>query len=205
MKIKEVEEKLGIPRATVRFYEKQSLITPERKENEYREYSEEDVIRLQKILILRKLGFSVSEIEDLFDDNADLESLLSAQLENLEQQKKEINGAIEICRQMKESSVSMDSMDVQYYWDEIHEKEAEGLSFFDALSTEGQISLYQAASMIEYEPGHGPRTPDVIFNPLSSTTKKIGSFWERHSVMQLILVIIVLALSLAFVIFISNL
>ena len=114
MKIKEVEEKLGIPRATVRFYEKQSLITPERKENEYREYSEEDVIRLQKILILRKLGFSVSEIEDLFDDNTDLESLLSAQLENLEQQKKEINGAIEICRQMKESSVSMDSMDVQY-------------------------------------------------------------------------------------------
>ena len=47
MTIKEVEQHLEVPRATVRFYEKEGLINPQRGENGYREYSEEDVTRLR--------------------------------------------------------------------------------------------------------------------------------------------------------------
>lgn len=48
MKIKELEELLGIPRATIRFYEKQGLIKPVRiRENEYRDYSDEDIAKLK--------------------------------------------------------------------------------------------------------------------------------------------------------------
>ena len=46
MIIKEVEQSLGVPRATVRFYEKEGLLSPSRSENGYREYSEEDVVLL---------------------------------------------------------------------------------------------------------------------------------------------------------------
>ena len=46
MTIKEVEQILGIPRATVRFYEKEGLIEPKEK-NGYRDYSQTDVIRLK--------------------------------------------------------------------------------------------------------------------------------------------------------------
>ena len=67
MTIKEVEQCLGVPRATVRFYEKEGLLSPTRGENGYREYSEEDVVQLKKIIILRKLGFAVSDIEDVLD------------------------------------------------------------------------------------------------------------------------------------------
>ena len=56
MTIKEVEQELGIPRANIRFYEKKNLLHPERGENTYREYSEEDVATLKKIIILRKIG-----------------------------------------------------------------------------------------------------------------------------------------------------
>lgn len=59
MTIKEVEQELGIPRANIRFYEKKNLLHPERGENTYREYSEEDVATLKKIIILRKIGISV--------------------------------------------------------------------------------------------------------------------------------------------------
>ena len=44
MTIKEVEQNLNVPRATVRFYEKEGLLSPVRGENGYREYSEEDVV-----------------------------------------------------------------------------------------------------------------------------------------------------------------
>ena len=50
MTIKEVEQELDIPRATVRFYEKEKLINPLRNGNTYREYSDEDIVVLKKIL-----------------------------------------------------------------------------------------------------------------------------------------------------------
>ena len=63
MKIKEVEECLQVPRATIRFYEKEGLINPKKGENGYREYSDYDILILKKIIVLRKLGFSVADIE----------------------------------------------------------------------------------------------------------------------------------------------
>lgn len=205
MKIKELEEKTGIGRAAIRFYEKQGLISPDRnKENEYREYSDEDESRLRKIIILRKLGFSVSEIQDLFEGSADLETQLASQIVILEEQKKELDGAIAVCRQLKNSSITLDSMDPLYYWDEISRKETEGYSFFEELAADTRTALYQAASQVEYSPGHGPRTPDLIWNPMNQTTKKINSFWEKHSLIRIILVILILTASLAFVIAISG-
>lgn len=66
MTIKEIEQELGVPRATVRFYEKENLIHPKRSGNSYRAYSEEDVAALKKVIILRKIGLSVQEIGDFF-------------------------------------------------------------------------------------------------------------------------------------------
>ncbi len=52
MTIKEVEQRLEVPRATVRFYEKEELLSPVRGENGYREYSEEDVVKFEKATVL---------------------------------------------------------------------------------------------------------------------------------------------------------
>jgi len=58
MKIKEVENQVGMTRANIRYYEQEGLLNPtSRNENNYREYSEEDVKQLQRIKILRLLGF----------------------------------------------------------------------------------------------------------------------------------------------------
>lgn len=67
MTIKELEQELEIPRATIRFYEKENLISPKRGDNSYREYSNEDVVTLKKIIILRKIGLSVSDIKNFLE------------------------------------------------------------------------------------------------------------------------------------------
>ena len=59
MTIKEVEQILNIPRATIRYYEKEKLIDPQRTENGYRDYSDEDVELLKKIIILHFVDYRI--------------------------------------------------------------------------------------------------------------------------------------------------
>lgn len=56
MKIKQVEELVGITRKNIRFYEEQGLLNVERAENGYREYHRADIARLQEIKLFRKRG-----------------------------------------------------------------------------------------------------------------------------------------------------
>lgn len=63
MKIQELENELNISRANIRFYEKEGLLNPKRKENGYRNYSDDDIAILKKIIIYRKLGISVADIK----------------------------------------------------------------------------------------------------------------------------------------------
>ena len=53
MKIKQVEELVGITRKHNLFYEDQRLLNVERAENGYREYHTADIARLQEIKLLR--------------------------------------------------------------------------------------------------------------------------------------------------------
>ena len=64
MTIKEIEERAGMARANIRFYEKEGLISPVRQENGYRDYSEKDLEDLEKIKLLRALDLSVEAIRE---------------------------------------------------------------------------------------------------------------------------------------------
>ena len=131
MTIKEVEMLLDIPRATVRFYEKEGLISPTREGNGYRDYSHEDVEKLKKIIIFRKIGLSVDEINDLFDGVKTLEEVLDANIVNLQKQMEELKGAMKLSQKMKEDTVQIASMDVNIYWNTIEEEEKQGNQFID--------------------------------------------------------------------------
>ncbi|MEC2056136.1 MerR family transcriptional regulator [Peribacillus psychrosaccharolyticus] len=65
MKIKQFAEKYQIQADTIRFYEKENLLKPTRRENGYREYNEESEKQLQLIIVLKQLGFSIKEIQQL--------------------------------------------------------------------------------------------------------------------------------------------
>lgn len=63
MKIQQVERQTGITAQSIRYYEREGLIVPQRDSgNSYRIYTPEDVERLRSIAFCRKLGISIPEI-----------------------------------------------------------------------------------------------------------------------------------------------
>ncbi len=134
MTIKELEQELEIPRATIRFYEKENLITPKRGDNSYREYSEEDVVTLKKIIILRKIGLSVADIKNILDGAYPLQQLLEKNISQLQNQIKELEGAINVCKIMQDRNEEIFSLDTTLYWNEIEKQEMAGLKFKEILN-----------------------------------------------------------------------
>ncbi len=131
MTIKEIEAELNVPRATVRFYEKENLIHPQRGENGYRDYSYDDVSRLKRIITLRKVGISVSDVEDILDGIKTMEEVVDLNITHLQEQIDELNGALKISKIICERNESIDTFDGDYYWNIVVEEEKNGNKFMD--------------------------------------------------------------------------
>ena len=132
MKINELEDLLGVSKATIRYYEDQGLVTPQRSENGYREYSDEDVQLFQKIIVLRKLGLSMTELRDLIDGKAELDDVLSYNIEKLRTRQDEIASAIELCGKIKAEASDFSSIDSPKYLRHIYEDEQKGAHYAEA-------------------------------------------------------------------------
>ena len=57
----------GLTKRTLHYYDRIGLLPAEKLENGYRSYCQEDLIRLQKILFLKALDFSIKDIQGLID------------------------------------------------------------------------------------------------------------------------------------------
>jgi DNA-binding transcriptional MerR regulator len=82
LRISEAARLLGVTPKTLRHYEKLGLIEPRRSDNEYRVYSAEEMLRLQRIRQLQTLGLSLRQIKTILDDEGN-EELWTAVLETL--------------------------------------------------------------------------------------------------------------------------
>ena len=70
LKISEVCDKTGLTRRTIRFYEEKGLISPKSEDKNgksFREYGDDDVKRLKAVADLRRLEFSIEEINEMID------------------------------------------------------------------------------------------------------------------------------------------
>jgi DNA-binding transcriptional MerR regulator len=68
MLIGELSAKTGLSRDTIRFYEKEGLIKigrKQRRENNYKEYDETVLARLNQIKRIKNFGFTLNEAADL--------------------------------------------------------------------------------------------------------------------------------------------
>ena len=63
--IKKVSELSGVSVRTLHHYDEIGLLSPQKKENGYRYYSEEDISFLQMILFYKYLGFPLKKIKEL--------------------------------------------------------------------------------------------------------------------------------------------
>jgi DNA-binding transcriptional MerR regulator len=105
--ISQMSRVFGVSLRTLRFYEDRGLIKP-RREGNARYYRATDRVRMEMILKGKKLGFTLTEIQDLIGgtgatEATDLEDQLNpqqivTQIDHLERQRSEIEGAIERLR-----------------------------------------------------------------------------------------------------------
>lgn len=131
MKINELEKTLNISRANIRFYEKEGLLNPERKDNGYREYDENEIAILKKIIIYRKLGISIPNIKDILNNELTLGEAINNSMSSINSELTELVVYAKICKDLKAQGIENENFDEDFYWNEINKMESLGEEFYD--------------------------------------------------------------------------
>ena len=81
MSINEVMKLTGVSVRTLQYYDEIGLLIPQKLDNGYRDYTEENLEKLQKILFYRFLKFKLNDIKELLEDDFDNLKILEQQRE----------------------------------------------------------------------------------------------------------------------------
>lgn len=104
MNIKEAERLSGVSSRNIRFYEQKGLVMPDRNaENDYREYSEQEIHRLKLIRALRMVDMPLDQIREVVDGRVELRRAATLQKEKLEEQIKQLKTVIKFCEELAET------------------------------------------------------------------------------------------------------
>lgn len=132
MKIYQVEELVGITKKNIRFYEDQKLLCPKRNpQNDYREYSLEDVRQLEKIKLLRKLSVPIEEIRLIETGKLSLTQSMSRQIERIEKEEQNAQVMKELCARLRDETADLKTLNASFYLSEMDKMESQGTKFKD--------------------------------------------------------------------------
>ena len=107
MNIKEAGALSGVSVRNIRFYEQKGLISPARNpENDYRDYSEDDLDRLKLIRALRMVDMPLETIKEVLCGASLLSDAASSHCANLTGQIKKLETALQFCRELSGGELS---------------------------------------------------------------------------------------------------
>ena len=113
MNIKQAAQKSGISERNIRYYEQAGLITPARNpDNDYRQYTEENMRTLKMIRILRSVDMPVEDIRDVLQGKTALSDAALAQKQRLQDRMQTLKAAADFCSELNETCCSADALDV---------------------------------------------------------------------------------------------
>ena len=115
MTIREIEALSGMTRANIRFYESEGLLTPNRMENGYRDYTRSDLDTLHKIRLLRALGLGIDEIRKLSAGETALGEALESRLSAMQEKQRTLMRAEEVARAMLRAHADYATLDTGRY------------------------------------------------------------------------------------------
>lgn len=100
MNIKQAESLSGVSKRNIRFYEQEGLIQPSRnQENDYREYSQEDINVLKLIRTLRMVDMPLEQIREVIQGHTKIQDAASIQKRKLILQAQQLETAIRFCEE----------------------------------------------------------------------------------------------------------
>ena len=148
MKINEVEAQVGITKKNIRFYEDQGLLSPRRDSgNGYRDYGEAEVAVLRRIKLMRKLGVPLEDIRRMQAGQGTVADGMRRHLVTLERQRKDLEQAAGLCRELKDREVRLDDLDAEAILAEMERMEREGTAFQDSQRRDVKPVRYAAAAV----------------------------------------------------------
>ena len=113
MNIKQASEQSGVSAPNIRFYEKEGLLTPARRQgNDYRDYTAGDVRTLKLIRMLRMLDVPLPTIKAVLRGEQPLQQALQAQQTVLEQQAAHLAAARSFCAELVRQRLQAETLDV---------------------------------------------------------------------------------------------
>ncbi|MHC5218617.1 MerR family transcriptional regulator [Enterococcus sp. LJL128] len=107
--INEIAKLTNLSKDTIRYYEKEKLITPKRSDNNYRIYSKEELLKLKYIAVMKYARFSLKEINTfvlLFDQelsedcNQQGKTLLEKKISDLERAVRHYQAILQLLKQI---------------------------------------------------------------------------------------------------------
>lgn len=116
MHIKDVEQRTGLSRANIRYYEQEGLVHPARRKNGYRDYSPDDLETLLRIRLLRRLDVPIEEIRAMQAGKLSLSEALSQRLAALRRREEQARTDQSVCQAMQADHACYDTLDAEKYW-----------------------------------------------------------------------------------------
>lgn len=142
MRIKDVEKQLGIKRTHIRYLQREGLFVPSTiSDNNYRDFSEEDVRKLEVILLLMKSGVSAKEVKKLHQEEITLDDALNLAYINLSRKANEIQKSMERIDFLRANATPYDSLEGSGLWSE-YQEETDATVFQGFISSRDNLSEY---------------------------------------------------------------
>jgi MerR family transcriptional regulator, thiopeptide resistance regulator len=110
----------GVTVRTLHHYDRLGLLSPaQRTESGYRLYSNDDLVRLERIMVLRYIGLSLQQVSDILSHphagEQDLSALLETQAIILREQRERISRVIRAVEQAAQSLAAAQTPDWQLF------------------------------------------------------------------------------------------
>lgn len=149
MRISEVAERTGLNISNVRFYERKGLLNPDRETgSKYRDYSEEDVVKIKKILLYRKMGISIDTIFLILNDKQNIADIILRQQKELKEEVQCLSGALKLCETLLSQDIDNLSPDqIDRYLEYVYEEEEKGTRFIEVTELLEDITDYTIATL----------------------------------------------------------
>lgn len=151
MRIGEIAQQTGLNVSNIRFYERKGLLSPKRDDSSnYREYTDEDVLRIKEILLYRKMGVSIETIYLIVNGKADYRDVLARQQDTLKDEIENLNGSLKLCQMiLDQGGKDLDEYRIDSYLDYVYREEKKGTGFANAAELIEDITEYTSDEILQ--------------------------------------------------------
>ena len=83
------------------------LIKPYRDENDYRNYSEEDTNKIERIMFLRDISVPIEDIKDILDNKVTFQDVLEKHIKKVSTEIESLQYIKNMCEDLKEKNIPL--------------------------------------------------------------------------------------------------